>query len=179
MDRRQIIRFVGGTAAFAAATACPVGSAGAAKIARVGIIDDGSDWDVFRWELHELNYVEGQNIAFEYRRADGMPDRLAAAARELVQIPVDVIAVYGTPAAQAAQQATKIHSHRRYRGWRSRRRPAGRKFRATGRQYHRQHRARSGYRHQTVAGLARCHSHRLALGFALESKQCVKRRDFR
>jgi len=107
MDRRQIIRFVGGTAAFAAATACPVGSAGAAKIARVGIIDDGSDWDVFRWELHELNYVEGQNIAFEYRRADGMPDRLAAAARELVQIPVDVIAVYGTPAAQAAQQATK------------------------------------------------------------------------
>jgi len=107
MDRRQIIRFIGGTAAFAAATACPVGSAGAAKIARVGIIDDGSDWDVFRWELHELNYVEGQNIAFEYRRADGMPDRLAAAARELVQIPVDVIAVYGTPAAQAAQQATK------------------------------------------------------------------------
>jgi len=107
MDRRQIIRFIGGTAAFAAATACPVGSAGAAKIARVGIIDDGSDWDVFRRELQELNYVEGQNIAFEYRRADGMPDRLAAAARELVQIPVDVIAVYGTPAAQAAQQATK------------------------------------------------------------------------
>ncbi|MFZ0989841.1 MAG: hypothetical protein WAN27_19165, partial [Xanthobacteraceae bacterium] len=67
MDRRQIIRLVGGTAAFAAA--CPLGSVGAAKIARVGIIDDGADWDAFRQELHELNYTEGQNIAFEYRRA--------------------------------------------------------------------------------------------------------------
>jgi putative tryptophan/tyrosine transport system substrate-binding protein len=107
MDRRQIISLVGGTVAFAAATACPCGSVGAAKIARVGIIDDGPEWEVFRQELHQLNHIEGQNIAFEYRRADGMPDRLATAARELAQIPVDVIAVYGTPAAQAAQQATK------------------------------------------------------------------------
>ncbi len=107
MDRRQIIRLVGGTAALAAATACPCGIVGAAKIARVGIIDDSADWDTFRQELHELNYTEGQNIAFEYRRADGMPDRLASAARELAQMPVDVIAVYGTPAGQAAQQATK------------------------------------------------------------------------
>jgi putative tryptophan/tyrosine transport system substrate-binding protein len=107
MDRRQIIRLVGGTAAFAAATAWPRGSVGAAKIARVGIIDDGPDWEAFRQELRELNYIEGQNVAFEYRHVDGTPDRLAAAARELAQIPVDVIAVYGTPAGQAAQQATK------------------------------------------------------------------------
>ena len=107
MDRRQIIRLVGGTAAFAVATACPPGSVGAAKIARVGIIDDGPDWEAFRQELRELNYIEGKNIAFEYRRADGTPDRLAAAARELAQVPVDVIAVYGTPAAQAARQVTK------------------------------------------------------------------------
>lgn len=107
MDRRQIIRLVGGTAVFAAATTWPRGSVGAAKLARVGIIDDGPDWEAFRQELHELSYIEGQNIAFEYRRADGMPERLAAAARELAQIPVDIIVVYGTPAAQAAQQATK------------------------------------------------------------------------
>jgi putative ABC transport system substrate-binding protein len=105
MNRRQVIKLVGGTAAVAAT--CPLGSAGAAKLARVGIIDDGSDWEAFRGELHELNYIEGQNIAFEYRRADGMPDRLATAARELAQVPVDIIAVYGTPAAQAAQRATK------------------------------------------------------------------------
>ena len=105
MDRRQIVKLV--TAAFVAATAWPRGSAGAAKIARVGIIDDGPDWEVFRQELHELNYIEGRNIAFEYRQVDGTPDRLAAAVRELAQINVDVIAVYGTPAGQAAQQATK------------------------------------------------------------------------
>ena len=107
MDRRQIIRLVSGTAVFAAATACPGASVGAPRIARVGIIDDSPDWEAFRQELHQLNYIEGRNIAFEYRRADGMPDRLATAARELAQIPVDVIAVYGTPAAKAAQQATK------------------------------------------------------------------------
>lgn len=107
MDRRQIIRVLGGTAAFVAATAWPRGSAGAAKIPRVGIIDDGSAWEAFRQELHELNYIEGQNIAFEYRQADGTPEQLAAAVRELAHIPVDVITVYGTPAVQAAQQATK------------------------------------------------------------------------
>ncbi|MFZ2082682.1 MAG: ABC transporter substrate-binding protein [Xanthobacteraceae bacterium] len=107
MDRRQIIRLVGGTAVFAAAAACPLGSVGAAKVARVGIIDDGPDWEAFRQELHELNYIEGQNIAFENRRADGTPDRLATAARELAQMPVDVIAVYGTPSAQAVQRASQ------------------------------------------------------------------------
>jgi putative ABC transport system substrate-binding protein len=108
MDRRQVITLIGGTAAMSAASTCPPASlAAAAKVPRVGIIDDGPDWEAFRQELHELNYIEGHTIAFEYRRADGMPDRLAAAARELVQSLVDVIAVYGTPAAQAAQQATK------------------------------------------------------------------------
>lgn len=107
MDRRQIIRLVGGTAVFAAAAACPLRSVGAAKVARVGIIDDGPDWEAFRQELHELNYIEGQNIAFENRRADGTPDRLATAARELAQMPVDVIAVYGTPSAQAVQRASQ------------------------------------------------------------------------
>ena len=104
MHRRRTIKLIAGTVAAASAA---LFAARAAKIAGVGIIDDGSDWDAFREELHELNYIEGQNIAFEYRQADGMHDRLAAAARELTQIPVDVIAVYGTPAGQAAQQATK------------------------------------------------------------------------
>jgi putative ABC transport system substrate-binding protein len=105
MDRRQIIGLIGGAAVIAAAT--PSRPAAATKIPRVGIIDDGPDWEAFRQELHALNYDEGRNIAFEYRRADAMPDRLVMAARELAQLPVDIIAVYGTPAAQAAQQATK------------------------------------------------------------------------
>jgi len=103
MNRRQIITL---TVLTAAVTVCPLASVAAAKMARVGIIDDGPDWEVFRQELRRLNYVEGQNIAFEDRRADGTPERLAAVARELAQIPVDVIAVYGTPAAQTALHAT-------------------------------------------------------------------------
>src|SRR5690242_1422721 len=107
MERRQIIRLIGAAALAAASTSGRGSLRAATKIHRIGIIDDGPDWNAFRQELHELNYTDGQNIAFEYRRADGMPDRLAAAAHELAQLPVDVIAVYGTPAAQAAQQATK------------------------------------------------------------------------
>jgi putative ABC transport system substrate-binding protein len=77
-------------------------------IAHVGIIDNGPIWDPFRQQLRALNYVEGKNIAFDYRSAGGAPDRLFVAAKVLVQLPVDVIAVFGTPAAQAAQQATQI-----------------------------------------------------------------------
>jgi ABC-type uncharacterized transport system substrate-binding protein len=104
MKRRQFITLLGG----AAVALVPVARTNAAgHIARVGIIDDSPAWDPFRQQLHASGYVEGKNIAFEYRRADGVADRLFAAANELVQIPVDVIAVFGTPAAQAAQQATK------------------------------------------------------------------------
>ncbi len=107
MERRQFIRLIGAAAVTAASTCGRGGVRAATMIHRIGIIDDGPDWNVFRQELHELNYTEGRNIAFEYRQAGGMPDRLAAAARELADLPVDIIAVYGTPAAQAAQQATK------------------------------------------------------------------------
>jgi ABC-type uncharacterized transport system substrate-binding protein len=106
MDRRQVIGVIGGAIA-AASTGVSASSGAAAKIPRIGIIDDDPDWDAFRQELHDLNYTVGHTVEFEYRRADAMPERLAAAARELAQIPVDVIAVYGTPAAQAAQQASK------------------------------------------------------------------------
>ena len=77
-----------------------------AKIPRIGIIDDSASWNAFRQGLRDLGYQEGQNIAFEYRYANGLPDRLAEAAAELVRRPVDVIAVYGTPPARAAKRAT-------------------------------------------------------------------------
>jgi putative tryptophan/tyrosine transport system substrate-binding protein len=77
-----------------------------AKIARIGIIDNTLMWDAFRQGLRELGYVEGRNIAFEYREAEGVPERLAKAATELARLPVDVIAVFGTPPARAAKQAS-------------------------------------------------------------------------
>jgi putative ABC transport system substrate-binding protein len=110
MRRRRFITLIGGMATNAVAAAWPLGlrsSFAASKIARIGIIDDNQDWEAFRAELRELGYAEGQNIAFEYRRADEIPEQLAVAARELAQIPVDVIALFGTPAAQAALHATK------------------------------------------------------------------------
>jgi putative tryptophan/tyrosine transport system substrate-binding protein len=64
-------------------------------------------WGIFRQRrLRELGYVEGDNIAFVQRWADGNADRLPALAAELVEMKVDIIATAGTPSAQAAMQAT-------------------------------------------------------------------------
>jgi putative ABC transport system substrate-binding protein len=56
--------------------------------------------------LRELNDVEGQNIAFEYRFAEGKPEQLQELAAELVRMKVDVIVAYGTEATLAAKHAT-------------------------------------------------------------------------
>jgi putative ABC transport system substrate-binding protein len=103
MRRRKFITLLSG-----AAVAWPLSARAQrpAKLVRVGIIDDAPIWDHFRQGLREAGYIEGQNLAIEYRSADGQPDRLAAAAQDLVGIPVDVIAVSGTAATCAAQQAT-------------------------------------------------------------------------
>ena len=76
------------------------------KILRIGIIDDAAYWDPFRQGLRDLGHIEGQTVAFEYRSAEGKPDRLAAVASELARLPVDVIATFGTTATYAAKQAT-------------------------------------------------------------------------
>ncbi len=63
--------------------------------------------EAFRHSLRELGWVDGGNIAIEYRWAEGRPDRLPALARDLVQLNVDVIVTSGAPAALAAKQATR------------------------------------------------------------------------
>jgi putative ABC transport system substrate-binding protein len=62
---------------------------------------------VFRQQLSELGYVEGKNIAFEERTAEGNADRLGGVARELVASRVDVIVTPGVNASRAARQATR------------------------------------------------------------------------
>ena len=102
MRRREFIALLGSAAALPFAARAQH----AAKIRRIGIIDDGPMWRSFRQALRELGYVEGQNIAYEYRYGNGMPERLATVAAELVRRPVDVIATFGTPPTQAAKEAT-------------------------------------------------------------------------
>lgn len=90
MRRREFITFAGAAAAWPIVARAQQNSA---RIVRIGIIDNSPSWNPFREELHELGYVEGQNIAFEYRQAGGVPEQLKAAAADLAKLPIDVIAV--------------------------------------------------------------------------------------
>ncbi len=61
----------------------------------------------FQREFTKLGYVEGKNVVFVYRYAEGEVDRLPGLAEELVRLKVDVIFAPTTPAALAARNATK------------------------------------------------------------------------
>jgi putative ABC transport system substrate-binding protein len=84
----------------------------AGKVPRVGVLIAVSAPtttlfdEVLRQGLAELGYVEGENIALEYRSAEGQYEQLPALAAELVGFPVDVLVTWGTPAALAAKHAT-------------------------------------------------------------------------
>jgi putative tryptophan/tyrosine transport system substrate-binding protein len=79
---------------------------------RVGMLMPGpaahsaATYKPFYQGLHELGYIEGQNLAIERRDGDWKLDRLPALAAELVGLKVDMIVAWSTPAAQAAKQAT-------------------------------------------------------------------------
>jgi putative tryptophan/tyrosine transport system substrate-binding protein len=63
--------------------------------------------EAFRQGLRDRGYVEGQNLAIEYRSSDGKDELLPALASELVRSRVNVIAAYGTKPTRAAKQATR------------------------------------------------------------------------
>ena len=83
-----------------------------AKVARIGLLIGSSASfiapyiETFRQALRELGYVEGQNIAIEYRYAEGSYDRLPVLAADLVRLKVDIIVTEATPPTRAAKQAT-------------------------------------------------------------------------
>src|ERR1700730_2063518 len=95
MRRREFITLLGGAAAWPLAARAQQGGA---RIPRIGIIDDAPIWDRFRQGLHDLGYIEGRNIAIEYRSAEGDFDRLRQAARELASLPVNIVVVYDSSA---------------------------------------------------------------------------------
>ena len=85
----------------------------ASKVFRLGYLSAGTSTTAstfetaFREGLRELGYIEDQNIAIEYRWAEGKYERLPELAAELVRMKVDVILSVTTPATQAAKAATR------------------------------------------------------------------------
>jgi putative ABC transport system substrate-binding protein len=110
MKRREFIALVGG-----AATTWPLAArAQRSAMPTIGVLSilssDGSQsiMAAFRDGLRESGYIEGKNVAIEYRWAAGRSELLQTMAMELVSRPVDVIlASGGTGAALAASSATK------------------------------------------------------------------------
>jgi putative ABC transport system substrate-binding protein len=83
-----------------------------AKIRRIGFLGTGTAAGTARWVealrggLRELGYVEGRNLAIEYRWADGKYERAPELAAELVRLKVEVLVTHGTPGSRAAKGAT-------------------------------------------------------------------------
>src|SRR6266576_6338080 len=72
------------------------------KVPLIGYLSSGdaagesTRFEGIRLALRELGYIEGQNIAFEYRYSEGKVDRLPELAAELVRLKVDIIVAAGT-----------------------------------------------------------------------------------
>ena len=84
----------------------------AKKIFRIGFLNastaagDASLLETFRQEMGKFGWIEGKNIAFEYRYGEQKAERLPELANDLVRLKADVILVVGIPAALAAKGAT-------------------------------------------------------------------------
>jgi putative ABC transport system substrate-binding protein len=108
-NRRKLLVALG-----AGALAVPLGSFAQqpAKIRRLGLLQPGAPpeplIEAVREGLRDLGYIEGRDIIFEIRWAEGNLDRLNDLAAELVAAKVDLIHTFSTPAAIAAQRATSI-----------------------------------------------------------------------
>jgi putative ABC transport system substrate-binding protein len=106
VKRRKFLALLGVAAIGGSRTAAAQG-----RIFRIGFLALGNpDPAPFvkgvRDGLRDLGYIEGQNVSFEPRSAEGKADRLASLAAELVTLKVDLIVAFQTPAGTAAKRAT-------------------------------------------------------------------------
>ena len=110
MDRRSFVRAFAGSLVIARSV---VMAQPAAKVYRIGFFlgatgeSVASLFGAFSEGLRDLGYVEGRNVIFERRYADGHMDRLPEIAAELVRLRVDVIVTGSSIHVAAARQATK------------------------------------------------------------------------
>jgi putative tryptophan/tyrosine transport system substrate-binding protein len=92
----------------------PTNAQQAKKVPRIGYLSSSADpytpeprFEAFRQGLRDLGYIEGKNILFESRYAEGKQDRFPSLVAELVELKVDVLLLTTLPAIRAAKQATK------------------------------------------------------------------------
>ncbi len=105
MKRREFITLLGSAAAVWPLAA----SAQSKKVPVIGVLwpNPPAQFEFIRQGLVDLGYVEGKNIRFEFRWAEGALDRLPELAQELVRLPVDLIITLAPPATLAAKRATQ------------------------------------------------------------------------
>jgi ABC-type uncharacterized transport system substrate-binding protein len=104
--RRELIVTLGSAAAWPVAARSQQPKVPTIGALVIGNINPEQFWREFRQGLRDLGYVEGQNIRFEFRSAEGHLERLPELANELVRLKVDIIVTWFTPTAVAAKQAT-------------------------------------------------------------------------
>ena len=84
------------------------------KLPTIGFLGSGTPAAQGQWvaafveRLHEFGWIEGRNLAVEYRWAEGRPDRAAELAAEFVRLKVDVIVTYANPMVAATKQSTSV-----------------------------------------------------------------------
>jgi putative ABC transport system substrate-binding protein len=110
MRRREFITLLGG----AAATWPLAARAQQTKLPTIGFLGAGTSSSYGPWvaafgkRLRELGWIEGRNVAMEYRWAEGRNERYTEIATEFARLKVDVIVTTGTAAVIAAKQATAV-----------------------------------------------------------------------
>ncbi len=106
MRRRNFIKVIAGSAA-----AWPLAARAqqSRRVPLIGVLwpNPPSRFEFIRQGLADLGYVEGKNIRYEFRWAEGAIDKLPELALDLVRIPVDLLITLAPPATLAAQRATR------------------------------------------------------------------------
>ena len=114
MRRREFITLIGGAAAWPLAARAQQSARHAGKLPTVGFLGANTPSSMSHWtaafvqRLRELGWIEGRNLAIEYRWAEGHLDRSPALIAELVRLKVDVIVTHATVNVIAAKQATSV-----------------------------------------------------------------------